>query len=144
MSTSKFEPDLSVLQAPQLKLWHELSEVPDEFVLYGGTAVALRLGHRPSIDFDFFGKLKFDPDELHENLSLLNQSAVLQKGANTLTCQIDRDGPVQVSFFGVPKIKSIRPPESGARESHQSRITYRPCRHEGGSRPKTGRGKRLS
>ncbi|MBV5329207.1 MAG: nucleotidyl transferase AbiEii/AbiGii toxin family protein [Chlorobium sp.] len=24
--------------------------------LYGGTAIALRLGHRPSVDFDFFLK----------------------------------------------------------------------------------------
>ncbi len=24
------------------------------FVLYGGTAIALRLAHRPSVDFDFF------------------------------------------------------------------------------------------
>ena len=33
----------------------ELAPAPDlSFVLYGGTAVALRLGHRVSIDFDFF------------------------------------------------------------------------------------------
>ena len=124
MSTSKFEPDLSVLQAPQIKIWRELTEVPDEFVLYGGTAVALRLGHRPSIDFDFFGKLEFDPDELYENLSLLNQSKVLQKGANTLTCQIDRNGPVQISFFGVPKIKVGPSPGFSSRQSHQGRITF--------------------
>ena len=31
-----------------------------EFVLYGGTAVALRYGHRESIDFDFFTTASID------------------------------------------------------------------------------------
>ena len=35
-------------------LWPDLAEVPHSFVLYGGTALALRLGHRISEDFDFF------------------------------------------------------------------------------------------
>ena len=29
----------------------ELSAVPSEFVLYGGTALALHLGHRDSVDY---------------------------------------------------------------------------------------------
>jgi hypothetical protein len=33
------------------------------FVLYGGTAIALRLGHRSSVDFDFF-----TADPLKKNL----------------------------------------------------------------------------
>ncbi len=49
-----FNPRLDILPAPQRRLWTELHEVPRNFVLYGGTAIALRLGHRQSIDFDFF------------------------------------------------------------------------------------------
>jgi hypothetical protein len=49
----EFYPRLDVLPAAQKRLWRELSSVPDEFVLYGGTALALHFGHRTSSDFDF-------------------------------------------------------------------------------------------
>ena len=106
----EFQPNLSILLAPQKRLWNELNEVPNEFVLCGGTAVALRLGHRVSVDFDLFGSKTFDPDELYDVIPFLANSNVLQKSANTLTCVIDSDGPVQVSFFGVPKIKLLQKP----------------------------------
>lgn len=43
-----------ILPDAQKELWPLLKEVPGDFVLYGGTAVALRYGHRESVDFDFF------------------------------------------------------------------------------------------
>ena len=46
-----FAPDLSVLPGPQRQLWAELGSTPKAFVLYGGTALALRLGHRQDPDF---------------------------------------------------------------------------------------------
>jgi len=49
-----FAPRLDVLPEPQRKLWPELAGTPDHFILYGGTAIALRFGHRQSVDFDFF------------------------------------------------------------------------------------------
>jgi len=49
-----FTPNLSILPPPQLRLWSELDATPEAFTLYGGTALALRLGHRTSVDFDFF------------------------------------------------------------------------------------------
>jgi len=53
--TANFTPRLDILPPSQRRLWDELSAVPEEFVLYGGTAIALHLGHRESVDFDFFG-----------------------------------------------------------------------------------------
>jgi Nucleotidyl transferase AbiEii toxin, Type IV TA system len=53
---------LDILPAPQRRLWADLDAVPSRFVLYGGTAVALRLGHRASIDFDFFTSQPLDPE----------------------------------------------------------------------------------
>ena len=38
------------------------------FVLVGGTAVALHLGHRRSVDFDWFTHEKFDPLYLAQEL----------------------------------------------------------------------------
>jgi hypothetical protein len=51
--TDRFAPRLDILPEPQQRLWPELAEIPAEFVLYGGTAVALHLGHRQSVDFVF-------------------------------------------------------------------------------------------
>ena len=53
--TSSFAPRLDVLPEPQQRLWYKLGGIPAEFALYGGTAIALHLGHRQSVDFDFFG-----------------------------------------------------------------------------------------
>jgi hypothetical protein len=55
-----FSPHLEILPAPQRALWNELSEVSREFVLYGGTALALHLAHRESVDFDLFGSRALD------------------------------------------------------------------------------------
>ena len=57
-----FEPRLDILPESQLRLWPELDAVPPDFVLYGGTGLALQLGHRASEDFDFFSSSGFEPD----------------------------------------------------------------------------------
>ncbi|VAW40374.1 hypothetical protein MNBD_DELTA03-369 [hydrothermal vent metagenome] len=50
-----FKPHFEILPPAQQQLWTELELTVDlGFVLYGGTAIALRLGHRTSVDFDFF------------------------------------------------------------------------------------------
>jgi hypothetical protein len=105
-----FTPRLSILSESQRRLWPELSEVPSAFVLCGGTAVALHLGHRASVDFDFVAAEEFDPDELCQRASFLAKSRTLQKAANTLTCQVDRGGAVRLSFFGTPTIRLIAAP----------------------------------
>jgi hypothetical protein len=105
-----FWPKLEILPAPQRRLWSELSETPAEFTLYGGTAIALHLGHRQSIDFDFFGWRAFAPLDLAGSLSFLNGGTALQSEPNTLTMMIERGGPVRVSFFAVPRLKKIEPP----------------------------------
>lgn len=48
------EPRLEILPESQRNLWPQLGLIPEKFVLYGGTAIALRFGHRESIDFAFF------------------------------------------------------------------------------------------
>jgi hypothetical protein len=105
-----FEPKLSILPPEQRRLWPELAALPSYFVLCGGTAIALQLGHRASIDFDFIGSQEFDPDELYSQIPFLHQSATLQKAANTLKCAVDRGGPVQVSFFGAPRLHLSQAP----------------------------------
>lgn len=95
-----FEPNLSILPAPQLRLWPELDATPDHFTLYGGTALALRLGHRVSVDFDFFSSQSFDPDRLAGTIPYLKNAERVQVEPDTLTCRVEREGSVLVSFFG--------------------------------------------
>ena len=101
---------LSVLPSAQRTLWDELSSVPDGFVLYGGTAIALQLGHRQSVDFDFFARADFDPQQLMDRIDFLTDAEPLQVEANTLTVRVQRQGPVLVSFFGVPRLPLLRTP----------------------------------
>jgi len=95
-----FTPNLSTLPTAQRALWRELEATPDHFTLYGGTALALYLGHRTSVDFDFFSNATFDADDLAKNVPYLKNAERIQVAPNTLSCRVDRDGPVLVSFFG--------------------------------------------
>jgi hypothetical protein len=95
-----FSPRLDILPAAQQRLWPELVQTPDHFILYGGTAIALRLGHRQSVDFDFFTLMAFQPHSLLEELRYLKGAVVRRSSANNLTVTVDRGGPVQLSFFG--------------------------------------------
>lgn len=108
--TSPFKPRLEILPAAQLLLWPELAEIPSEFTLYGGTALALHLGHRQSIDFDFFGTRSFEPQELLNSLSFLRDAQIQQQQANTLTCLVSRGSPVKISFFGLPGFATLAAP----------------------------------
>lgn len=104
-------PKLEILPPAQQRLWPELEAVPDRFVLYGGTALALRVGHRVSQDFDFFSSFPFEPSALEREIPLLAAGNRLQSAANTLTVVVDRDGPVKLSFFGGLSLRRVADPE---------------------------------
>ncbi|NOT54217.1 MAG: nucleotidyl transferase AbiEii/AbiGii toxin family protein [Deltaproteobacteria bacterium] len=72
-------PNLTMLPLPQRGLWPELASTPKMFTLYGGTALALRLGHRASVDFDFFSNAPFNPDELARSLPYLKVAVIQQR-----------------------------------------------------------------
>lgn len=95
-----FAPNLDILPPPQLRLWPDLDTTPEHFTLYGGTALALRLGHRVSVDFDFFSDQPFDPDQLAQAVPYLRGAERIQIAPNTLTCRVEREGPILLSFFG--------------------------------------------
>ena len=101
----RFEPCLSILPAAQRAIWPALAPIPKlGFVLYSGTAVALRLGHRASVDFDFFTDRSLDKNALMVALSFLQRSQFLQDQPDTLTVdvpgQIGAREHVKISFFG--------------------------------------------
>lgn len=108
--TNDFVPRLDILPKPQRRLWDELAAIPPEFVLYGGTAVALHLGHRQSADFDFFGNRPFDPAGLTASIPFMAAATITQREPNTLSAIVDRGSPVKLSFFGVPGLPRLAPP----------------------------------
>ena len=83
-------------------------------MLYGGTALALRLRHRESVDFDFFSTAPFSPADLRPRIPYLVGARVIQSAPNTLTCTIDAGGPVRASFFGGLNLRSVEPPDRAA------------------------------
>ena len=100
-----FEPKLDILAEPQRALWPELDAVPLEFVLYGGTALALQLGHRTSDDFDFFSSDGFDAGRLQSRLPFFrgvdvdDPNAWVHRKRDNLEGYVERcDGTVKIAF----------------------------------------------
>ncbi|MBN2541896.1 nucleotidyl transferase AbiEii/AbiGii toxin family protein [bacterium] len=71
--------------------------------LAGGTAAAIYLGHRRSIDFDFFSETPFDINSLmikfKENFKDI-QLEIMEE--HTLICYIQEKNPVKFSLFYYP------------------------------------------
>ncbi len=103
--TNHFSPRLDVLPDTQRRLWPELRTASNlGFVLYGGTAIALRLGHRPSMDFDFFSDKPLDKAALQKALPFIKRSNVIQDQSDSFTILVADSRAasdyVKVSFFG--------------------------------------------
>jgi len=94
------KPKLEILPPAQLKIWPLLSSTPATFTLYGGTAIALQLAHRISVDFDFFSALPLDRYKLLEALSFLDKAKLIQPEINTLDCYMETtEGNVKLQFL---------------------------------------------
>jgi len=63
--------------------------------LVGGTALALILGHRKSIDLDFFGRIEESSEELAYYMSQLGETEILKASKNINTFLVDN---VKVDF----------------------------------------------
>lgn len=101
-------PRIDVLPMAQRRLWSEFTHtLPSGFVLYGGTALALRTGSRQSEDFDFFTNAPIDAHTLRATLPFLAASQLIQAAPATATFIVDRDGPIKVSFFGALRLGRV-------------------------------------
>lgn len=75
---------LSTVESTTLELLKRLQQLPvlSNTRLVGGTALALQLGHRKSIDLDFFGRINVNSQELREALQTLGMLTVLSDSKN--------------------------------------------------------------
>jgi hypothetical protein len=107
-----FEPKTKILPKAQQEIWPLLAPAPGlSFVLYGGTAVALHLGHRISIDFDFFRTEPLNKKEIETSFTFMRDAQTIQEDENTLVVSAPmHSGRVKVSFFGSITIGRINDP----------------------------------
>jgi len=91
-------PRFQKLPRAQRRLWPELgSSVALGLVLYGGTAVSLHLGHRRSVDFDFFTDRPLDAAVIRREFGFAGSAKTLQQAKDTLVVLASG---VKLSFFG--------------------------------------------
>jgi hypothetical protein len=117
--TGTFQPCLEILPPGQRRLWPELKATVElGFVLYGGTAIALRLGHRPSVDFDFFSEKALDRDRIYSALPFMTQTIIVQDERNALSVLVADDhlensehSHVKISFFGMFNVGRVGEPD---------------------------------
>jgi hypothetical protein len=103
------EPKLEILPESQRNLWSQLGQIPKIFVLYGGTAIALRFGHRESIDFDFFSSEPFSGDEIL-SLPLFKTGNLVSRTPGSITLTVDCPDPVKFQFFGGLPLSRVNKP----------------------------------
>jgi Nucleotidyl transferase AbiEii toxin, Type IV TA system len=101
-----FAAKLETLPAAQQCLWPNLSFTKNlGFTLYGGTAIAIQLGHRISVDFDFFSPTLLNKTQIFQAAPHLQNATVIQDEVNSLTLLVaepDAAGSaVKISFFGL-------------------------------------------
>ncbi len=112
---TKFKPKLSILPKEQKALWPHLAPAKDlGFTLYGGSAIALRLGHRSSVDFDFFTEKTLAKNALYKAIPVLKGSDVLQEAPDALVVSVTpprSENPVKLSFFAKMNFGRFGTPE---------------------------------
>ena len=78
--------------------------------------MALHLGHRQSVDFDFFTDQPLNTARLYKEMPFLNSAVVLQQEQNTFTVAVEAGHaertPVKVSFFGSITFGRVGEPET--------------------------------
>jgi hypothetical protein len=111
-SMLRMKPRIDILPAAQREIWPQLAAARDQaLVLYGGTAVALHLGHRVSVDFDFFSSRPLDKARVRSSFAFMRGATILQDSENTLVVITSMPaGPVKLSFFGGMSIGRLNDP----------------------------------
>jgi hypothetical protein len=107
-----FDPRIEILPPAQQEIWAQLAPAANlSFVLYGGTAVALYLGHRTSIDFDLFKAEPLEKNRVENSFEFIRSARTIQEDENTLVVDVSMpSGHVKVSFFGGLDLGRINDP----------------------------------
>jgi hypothetical protein len=114
-----FNEHSHIFSNPQQKLWSELGEqLADHWILYGDTAIGLRMGHRYSLDFEFKSARHFNPEHLQETMPFLRDSKVLESRWSFLKVAVGGPTPVEMTFAGGQTMAQIHPPDQAQNRVH--------------------------
>jgi hypothetical protein len=88
-----------VIPASTETTFHRLRDanILASFYLAGGTGLALQLGHRLSLDLDFFAEQLFDEEMLLQRIHVLGEFALVARAPHTLHATL---GETKISFLG--------------------------------------------
>ena len=107
---------LEILNAAQIKLLPILSQFKREYYLVGGTAIALHIGHRESIDFDLFKEKDIRKKVVYTKLKAIdykvsfadyNQINMLSNGVKITFFSFPYDVPLNSELKGVLKMPDL-------------------------------------
>jgi len=91
---------LEILSKEQKELLPLIKLFRREFYLVGGTAIALQIGHRKSIDFDLFKATPFNSRKILNKINALNyRYIVTRRVEEQLNLTVSN---VQITFFEYP------------------------------------------
>jgi hypothetical protein len=89
-----------ILTKKQIELLPLIKKFSSSFYLVGGTAVALYLGHRRSVDFDLFTQKVFNPLTIRQKITrFFPIESTLIQGEGELTVIVNQ---VKLTFFYYP------------------------------------------
>ena len=100
MNSGKDKLFYNVLDLSRISILDKLSKFKDDFYLAGGTALALQIGHRISVDFDFFTTKGFDNFSLLKRVKSIfadKSILVVQNEVDTFTILLNNE--IKISFF---------------------------------------------
>ena len=89
---------LDILPEEQLRLFEKLSSLNfiNDFYLAGGTCLTLQIGHRQSVDFDFFIPADFETSNIVNKLIQIGSYQRDNEERNTINGSLNG---VRISFF---------------------------------------------
>lgn len=89
-----------ILNEEQLKILSLIKNFSSDFGLVGGTAIALQLGHRSSIDFDLFTRAKLNHNRIRKEIrDFYEIQSVVVEEPNELTLVVEG---VKITFLNYP------------------------------------------
>ena len=89
-----------ILSEEQLKILPLIKNFSSDFGLVGGTAIALQIGHRSSIDFDLFTRSTWNHDRIRKEIrDFYEIKSILVEEPNELTLVVEG---VKITFLNYP------------------------------------------
>lgn len=99
---------LDQLDSERQTVWHKLSRFAGSFILAGGTAIMLQIGHRKSYDFDCFSEDKLSPTLIDRVKNAFGRNIQIKTRTKDFLA-ITTSSRIEITFVWYP-YKRLHPP----------------------------------